>query len=569
MFGIGIDYLNGWVMAAADGAKKERVEWPPHPDRVFMALAAGWFETGEDPEEQNAMQWLERLPAPEIVASEVEIRHGLKSGLPVTSFVPVNDPALSARLPESNELGKLKDAGLGIVPEFRSKQPRRFPVGIPHHSRVFLVWQTDLPAEYRPPMVRLCRKVAFLGHSASLVQMWVVDDPPSPNLVPVAGIARFRLRVPGPGRLEYLKGRCNKDEVVQHREASAYVAEFDRIRKEVDYERKATIKGLKRVEKKAAEKPFRQKLAAIDKSLAEHRTKLEKFAGRVPLSLRPESGLWQGYGPAVEPAMVSEPQPIFDRNLIVLALAGKRPGLPATLKLIEALRGALLAGCQEPVPEWISGHRPDGSCSLDPHLALLPLPFVEHEHADGRIMGLALALPQTMEPREAGQILDPWLRDDDGLPRRIKLFDGQWLECWIELEVRETPPWNLRAQTWTGPSRLWASVTPVVLDRHFKGKDKWKQAAESVKDACERINLPRPETVLLHPVSLVRGTPYAREFSRMVRKSDGGRMYHCHAMVLFTEPVSGPVIVGAGRFRGYGLLRPMDRKERRDARLVR
>jgi len=48
MFGFGIRYLMGWAMAAADGAKKERAEWPPHPDRIFMALAAAWFETGQD-----------------------------------------------------------------------------------------------------------------------------------------------------------------------------------------------------------------------------------------------------------------------------------------------------------------------------------------------------------------------------------------------------------------------------------------------------------------------------------------------------------------------------------------
>ena len=72
-------------MAAADGARKEQAEWPPHPDRVFMALAAAWFETGEDDEEGAALRWLEGLPAPAIAASEAEPR------LVVTSYVPVND----------------------------------------------------------------------------------------------------------------------------------------------------------------------------------------------------------------------------------------------------------------------------------------------------------------------------------------------------------------------------------------------------------------------------------------------------------------------------------------------
>ena len=33
-------------------------------------------------------------------------------------------------------------------------------------------------------------------------------------------------------------------------------------------------------------------------------------------------------------------------------------------------------------------------------------------------------------------------------------------------------------------SRVWASVTPVVLNRHFDGDDRWEQSAESVKNMC-------------------------------------------------------------------------------------
>ncbi|MGZ8975757.1 type I-G CRISPR-associated protein Csb2, partial [Methylomagnum sp.] len=59
MFALALRYLNGWAMAAADGARKERAEWPPHPDRVFMALAAAWFETGQAADEGAALRWLE------------------------------------------------------------------------------------------------------------------------------------------------------------------------------------------------------------------------------------------------------------------------------------------------------------------------------------------------------------------------------------------------------------------------------------------------------------------------------------------------------------------------------
>ena len=39
MFSLGIRYLCGWAMATHP-SERDRPEWPPHPDRVFMALAA-------------------------------------------------------------------------------------------------------------------------------------------------------------------------------------------------------------------------------------------------------------------------------------------------------------------------------------------------------------------------------------------------------------------------------------------------------------------------------------------------------------------------------------------------
>jgi len=47
---IGWQYLTGYAVAT-DPSSRDRAEWPPHPARVFMALAAAWFETGEDPDE--------------------------------------------------------------------------------------------------------------------------------------------------------------------------------------------------------------------------------------------------------------------------------------------------------------------------------------------------------------------------------------------------------------------------------------------------------------------------------------------------------------------------------------
>ena len=770
MFALGVRYLNGWSMAAADGARKERAEWPPHPDRVFMALAAAWFETGEDTEEGAVLRWLERLPPPTITASEATAR------TLVTTYVPVND-AKVRRAPAKVTMDKLKDAGLSALPEHRSRQPRGFPVAIPRESTVYLVWLEAESDSRLATLDRLAAKVTHVGHSASFVQVWVEQDPNiEPNWVPVEGIAAHRLRVPSPGRLDQLarpyraawlafhgnreeveraeaglkamdpppravwrgfpdavlladeaqtkrhqdyvaaksgdgraarrligslldqSGAANvrrllrksnfgtpalvcahacEDEgvnaipaalaeslsvrldvpyvadvvqsnVVSHTGADGYgrLARQARFEGPVDPEREyvlvddfigqggtmANLRGW--IEKQGGSvigavgltgKPYsaklaptkeqlhelrqrhgrdfekwwrtqfghafncltqsearyltrspdvdtiRNRLAAAERegdrpsdagSVGEQKRRIRKLkAYKAPTPRRPVPGHWHGYDRPRTPSPDSTPHTVFDSRIITLAIEGRRVSLPATLKVTTALRGLLMRGCPvQPPPEWFSGHREDGTPSTEPHLALMPLPFVGSQHADGRIMGLGLGLPTKSDPQEVGRCLEPVLHDPDtGLPRDdLRLFDGEWLECGLELESRERPPHNLRHETWTRPSRIWASVTPVVLNRHFDGKDRWERAAESVKDACSHIGLPRPDEVLLHPVSLVEGVPHAREFPQLARKRDGGRQMHAHAVFIFDQAVAGPVIIGAGRFRGYGLCRPMD-----------
>lgn len=524
MLVLALHYLNGWAMAAADGARKERAEWPPHPDRVFMALAAAWFETGEDPTEGEALRWLEAQDPPAIAASDATVRRSM-DGRPLVSYVPVNDARMGKKLPVEDDMGKLRKAGLAVLPEHRSRQPRAFPVAIPHQPVVHLIWPQADPGEYRAPLERLAHKLTHVGHSASLVQAWLVDKAVEAVWEPSAGAVQHRLRVPAPGRLNDLRARCNQDAVL-------------------DYARLAAdIDAAKGKEKKRMKESM-----------------IERFGEQRPVTLRPQPGRWQGYARRVETLEAEAKGGVFDPNLLVLSLSGRRLSLSATLKLTEALRGALMAVCpKQPPPEWFSGHAADGRPSREPHLALFPLPFVGAERADGRVMGLGLALPGGLDPMEAADCLGGVLHEtDSGLPRATRLFDGKWFECVVEPETRESPPVSLRVQPWVRASRTWASVTPVVMDRHHDGADKWMHAAEGIKDACERIGLPRPREVLLHPVSLIEGVPHAREFPPMVRKSDGGRRHHSHAVIVFDEAVRGPVLVGAGRFRGYGLFRPAD-----------
>mgnify|MGYP001162891013 CR=1 FL=1 len=525
MFAIAADYLMGWAMASADGSRKQVAEWPPHPDRLYMALAAAWFETGCDPAEGAALRWLEVLPPPALCAS------GHWQREPVTLYVPVNDATQSSAktvksLVEALDipLDKSKEAGLAQLPEMRSRQPRSFPVAIPYRPVAHFCWQAELPDAHHAALARLCAKVTSIGHSASLVRVWIDDAPPPATWVPGEGPTAARLRVSGPGRLDYLERRMNKQAVL------AYAA-------------------MKQALQQAKGKTKQQLQQQLDQSFPVP-----------PVSLRPEPGLWQAYLPAAVSAqpVVEGAKGVFDERLVVLALGGPRLGLLSTLQMTAALRGAMLAACAQPLPAWLSGHESDSAPLRGAHVALLPLAFTGAPHADGRLIGMALALPRCVGASEAARVLQPWLRNaDDGLPREFRLFNGRELECTAMLDMRERPPSTLDVRAWVGPSRRWATVTPIALDRHPTRAEAWDKAGEVVADACERIGLPRPVDVLLHSHSCIEGVPPSRSFAPIVRKRDGGRLAHTHAVLNFDREVLGPVVLGAGRFRGYGLCKPL------------
>lgn len=523
MFAIAIEYLMGWSMAAADGARKERAEWPPHPDRLFMALAAAWFETDGGAGEERALHWLEALPAPALACSDAQPRSVL------THYVPVNDAALSREKdvdrmlasPQADLKG-LRAAGLGQLPELRERKGRSFPVAVPSVPVVHFIWAVPMDPGLRPFVQSLCDKLSCLGHSASLVRAWIDESPPPANWAASDGAATLRLRVSGAGRLDALRQRLDRHALQAYADMEVAIAK---------------AKGK---DKKALQ------------------AQRDARFPQPPLALRPEPGLWQGYA-RVQPTARAEPAAVgvFDARLLVFAIQGQRLSLHSTLLLTSSFRGALLSRCGGGLPEWVTGHAADGKPSRAAHLAMFPLAFVGGEHADGRLLGLALAVPREVPAQEAAQVLAPLLWDETGSVREIRLFDGRALDCIASLDQRERPPATLEPQTWTHASTTWATVTPIALDRHLDGADAWRRASVVVADACEHVGLPRPAEVVLQGHARHPGVPPARMFPQLTRKRDGGRLAHTHAVLRFDQPVAGPVLLGAGRFRGYGLCRPL------------
>jgi CRISPR-associated protein Csb2 len=80
-----------------------------------------------------------------------------------------------------------------------------------------------------------------------------------------------------------------------------------------------------------------------------------------------------------------------------------------------------------------------------------------------------------------------------------------------------------------------------------------KNGGKVFAELCEMINLPKPVEVRLGPASAFPGAPKASEFEPPMKFEDRLR---AHVLIRFTQPVRGPVLIGAGRFAGFGLCRP-------------
>jgi CRISPR-associated protein Csb2 len=552
MFALGIDFITG-VAVMTDASSREKAEWPPHPARIFMALVAAHYdsrplaEDGPDAaaawnRERAALEWLEQQGAPAMRWPEVSQRKVVKV------YVPVND----STVPQNAEQVKAAEmrSALGVMPDRRSRQERTFPAvhveGDEPECFVYLVWPAPVPSKSTlDSLARLAEKVIRVGHSSSLVRAWLVaaDRIPSPTHAPRFKATKTRrgsqLRVPAQGFLADLDQRYNAGEV------DAFFELLERITA-------STGKA-----KKQAKADFAERFG----------TEWSRSV-TAPVRQRPSAGLTAHYGPKddVKLPMFATP---FDPELLVLTKQGGRVlGLEATATLTAALRGLLLQEA-EGKPEWFTGHRAAGGPSTGGHMALLPLAYIGGEHADGHILGLAIAFPRSVSAAERAECLRGRLFGRFGEDLDLELQLGN-LGIWtVRREERSAPPMALRAITWTEPSAVWASVTPIVLDRHPKHdhqteRVQWREeVAESIAKSCELQGLPRPDFIDVDKTSWHRGAPRSRPgpdgMPWLPGKESSAPRQQVHVLIQFPSEVQGPLLLGAGRFRGYGLcklLRP-------------
>ena len=254
--------------------------------------------------------------------------------------------------------------------------------------------------------------------------------------------------------------------------------------------------------------------------------------------------------------------------------------LPSTQAACVAakLRAVILSHIKDPIPEEVSGIRPDGAPTTDPHAAFIPLPYAGFPHADGRILGIAVSMPRSLtdESRRAVyRAIGSWedshrtgetVDEDKTVKPGLKLGD-----LCVSRQIGPEPLVSLRRGTWSRKSRRWVSVTPISLPRHPGSLGKgsasaraaaWRKAESAVMLSCEHVGLPRPLKVVMSHDPFTPGSYPAARYPPFTQKTRDGspiRRKLIHASLTFEEAVAGPMMIGTGRFAGLGLMYPMPR----------
>ena len=543
-FGIEVNFLTGRFVATYHNDRR-RSEWPPHPARLFSALVAAWADSDErDRLERAALEWLESQAPPAIAASEAVPRKV------VSHFVPVNDASIVSRTWYERRAKNASDlstelhteltatggkatrkatqierrltkarevetqvvrtgntnpsSAVAMLPDWRSKQERFYPSVTLDDARVSFLWDAPAPNSVTQALDRLLQRVTRLGHSSSFVSCRVIVDFPD---------ATFETGDGGKSMRAVRRGQ----------------------------------------------------LAELERQFARHRS-------CKPRALPYTDVRYRAVVKATQQPQGLEERPNTAGQWMVFEFMHGSRFLPMTrtVDLASAMRAAVFHYAEDPIPEELSGHLTNGTPTAVPHVAFLTLPYVGSERADGRILGMAVSVPDSVGDVARGALyraIGSWEKKAEGRPLELMLRSQGVVH--LSRLRRPADMVTLRSGIWCGASCRWISATPIALPRHpgrlaggtaAARARAWAQAMSALASSVKHVGLPRPAfvQVSLSPF-LVGARPATRfpAFSQNGRAGTPVRRQLVHASITFEHPVVGPLILGAGRFLGLGLMRPV------------
>jgi CRISPR-associated protein Csb2 len=214
--------------------------------------------------------------------------------------------------------------------------------------------------------------------------------------------------------------------------------------------------------------------------------------------------------------------------------------------------------------EWVNrvvrGKRDAASADEHRQFSYVPLPSIGHEHADALIRNVMIVAPLGMErelaylaQRLSGEALQP---------------EGEFEAC--EADSRPAIPQRIELRKFTPPkgkfinthylatSRVWHTVTPVILDGHDDKKP--DKTVKLIQTALGRAGIESPCEFTWQAIPFLKNCLSAHKYDRDGRHTGYHRPAHLkdltavHVRISFKHPIPGPIALGAGRHCGFGLM---------------
>jgi CRISPR-associated protein Csb2 len=196
------------------------------------------------------------------------------------------------------------------------------------------------------------------------------------------------------------------------------------------------------------------------------------------------------------------------------------------------------------VDSFVAGHRPE---HVDSHeqFSYIPLPSIGHEHADAMIRRVMIAAPfghaahlRHLADQLDGEQLEPEGGGERPLLDRLR-SDGV-------------------TRQYMGPSKIWASVTPVILPGHDDHKQ--EKTIKLIERALRQSGVEHTCRFTWSSLPNFANCLSAHRYDRDKRPVGYYRPQHLesltavHVRIAFEHSVVGPLTVGAGRHCGLGVL---------------
>ena len=172
----------------------------------------------------------------------------------------------------------------------------------------------------------------------------------------------------------------------------------------------------------------------------------------------------------------------------------------------------------------------------------LALPDVGFQRSRGLIHGLALWMP----PRSDSVVR---LRARDAA-FAVKRLTGRGIDVSVAPRDNEQRPVAAHPNRWNRPAHGWATAFPAIHERR-RALD-----LSEVSRWCRHAGLPAPIAFRAARGPLVRGAVDLAPVE--VNRPGRSGLPYSHVELRFATPVPGPVVIGAGRQRGFGLCVPVD-----------